>query len=171
MGNYLTISSQMADEKCCGCIPLETGIKTIAVFTILGTIVFLIQCIQIEDLWALWSPMIAACGVMSLVWVGVLMNPIESSRKLAFLAYIILIVGVTQIYYLTIILNGSAVDHVCEAVEEYQDEIGEYVTTEDCRLGGKNGMLVDCALGWIISIYWAYVILQWSKSDSDYDKQ
>ena len=113
--------------------------------------------------------MIAAYGVMALVWLCVFLNPTESGRKFALLAWLILIVGFMRIYYLTVILNGAALNHFCSSVTEWQDALGEtHVTREDCQMGGKNFMLADCIIFWIFEIYLAYVIMKWSHSDEGY---
>ena len=158
-------------EKCCFCFSLDTGVKIIGGLTILGALILIVQGLQVEEIWALWSPMIAASGVMALIWICVFINPTESGRKFALLGWLILIVGFLRIYYLTVILNGSALNRFCQTVSETQDSIGEtHITREDCLYGGKNFMLFDCIGNWLLEIYFAYVIMRWSKFDEDYEK-
>ena len=105
---------------------------------------------------------------MSFVWICALLNDSESGRKFALISWIVLIVGAARIYYLTVILNGSALDHFCDTVETVQDAAGELVVSrDDCLMGGKNGMLFDCIFGWLFDIYWGFVIMRWSRSDVD----
>lgn len=104
----------MSGEKCCCCFPLDCGMKTLGVFTVLGTIAFMIQCFMIEELWSLWSPLIAAYGIMSLIWLFALISPTESNRKMTLIAWLILIVGCARVYYLWVILNGEALERFCD---------------------------------------------------------
>ena len=83
---------------------------------------FMFRCFTNDDEWVLWSPMMACFGFMSLVWIGVLANASVSGRKFAVLCWLILMVGVARVYYLTVILNGKAVDHICE---EHLEQVSE----------------------------------------------
>ena len=46
----------MGDEKCCCCLPLDCGVKTLAVLTILGTLFIYGNCFAIPELRVLYIP-------------------------------------------------------------------------------------------------------------------
>ena len=165
----------MSKENCCLCFPIDCGIKTLAVYTILGVIGFCISSYLIEGSLAVYWPIVAAYGAMALVWVYNLLADSESSRKFSLLAWIALVCVVGRCWYLYVILNGSALDLVCttETIEQAQtaaDGSGLEpitITEENCKYGGKTGMLIDCVVGWLIEIYWATAIMRWSKLKDD----
>ena len=76
--------------KCCCCFPIECGVKTIGVLTILSTITAGVQ-IYLEPEWQnLMLPFAIASGLMSLLWIFNWVNDGESSRRIAFLGYLCL---------------------------------------------------------------------------------
>ena len=72
---------------------------------------------------------------------------------MALLAWLILIVGAARIYYLVIILNGTAPDKFCEDQTLFD--------VDKCKADGKTSMLIDCTIGWLFEIYFALVIMSW----------
>ena len=67
-----------SDEKCLLCFPLECGVTTLAVLTIIGTIACIVQaCMSTDNLWEIYWPFVATSGIMSIIWIVALANPSE----------------------------------------------------------------------------------------------
>ena len=66
--------------------------------------------------------------------------------------------------------NDHNLEHINEAGQEIQQQTGDQVqnvTEEDCKYGGKYGLIADwgCTILW--SIYITYVMMKWTKAHSD----
>ena len=81
------------------------------------------------------------------------------------------------------ILNGKALDYVCNAenlgkinddISTIEDDtgadLGGDVTEENCKYGGKYGIIADFTLKTLFDIYFVYVLMRWTKHDDDYHK-
>ena len=165
-------------EKCCLCLPIDCGVKTLAVLTILGAVGAIITSYFDDEYWNVFWPMIGATCIMSIVWIVALMSP--GFRKFAAHSWLVLIVIASMGWYTYTIINGSALDYICseENLEQFNEDVadiadetgadlGEPATEEDCKYGGKIGLIVDCSLGWLLNLYFAYVIMQWTQKHGD----
>lgn len=115
---------------------------------------------------------------MSIVFVAALMSP--GFAKFAAHSWLVLMVIISMGYYTYTIINGSAIDYVCSAenIDQYNEDIDQIeddtgaeiddVTQEDCRMGGKTGLIIDCCIKWLLSLYFAYAIMQWSQKSADH---
>ena len=170
----------MSDQKCCLCLPLECGIKTLAVFTIIGTVLngVWLGFFEEDGLSFFW-PFLACEAIMSIVWIVALINPGEQgeTRKFALLTWIVLMLAASFIYYLVIILNGSMVDRYCtqDAVQEINDAyaemgINETMTVEDCTSSTKTWLWVDFVIKLLFTTYFTYEIKNWSQHEEGYQK-
>ena len=61
-------------KTCCLCLPLECGIMTLAVLTILETLGWGVDVIFIRNTFSTFWPMIVAMILMSIVWIVVLID-------------------------------------------------------------------------------------------------
>ena len=124
----------MKEKKCCICFPLECGIKVLAVLTFLGTATLVFESYMNDGMFSLYWPQIATCGAMFLCWIYTFALPTAQNRRMAHLAWIVLVVIVGRISYLAIILNGSATDFYCEEhdIEKYNEVLNrqEIITIE-----------------------------------------
>ena len=165
-------------KTCCICLPLDCGVKTLAVLTIVGTIFAGLVSYFDNEYWNTFWPMIVASGIMSIVWVVALMSP--GFRQCAAHSWLIFIVIASMGWYTYTIINGKALDYLCNEnnLEQFNDEmadvadetgadLGDQVTEEDCKYGGKTGLIIDNVVGWILNLYFAYVIMKWSKKYGD----
>ena len=100
-------------EKCLCCFPLECGIKTLAILTIVGTIILGINTHFIFNAWNVYWPMILCYLLMSNVWLIALFNTSKGTKKFAFYGWIVLVVLVARIYNTFIIWNGSLMEAMC----------------------------------------------------------
>ena len=154
-----------SDRTCCICFPLDCGITTVAIITILSTIVTGITAFTTEGGWALYGVGFAVSAIMSIVWIYALAAPSEESRKIAFLTWIVSIVVVGRIWYTYVILNGSIFDSICheETIAAINEAgITETITAEECAWGGKRAVWADHVVGWLFEIYLATAIQRWT---------
>ena len=99
--------------------------------------------------------------------------PVSSSnRKMTHFAWLILVVIVGRISYLVIILNGSAGNLFCQqdALEQFNAQINDTITVEQCKTNSFYFMLADCITCWILEIYWATAIRRWSRDEEGYER-
>ena len=77
-----------------------------------------------------------------------------------------------HVYYLFIALNGKLTDHWCneEALQQANMSGVTVVTMEECKSSSKTIALVDCAFSLLFSIYFATVIMRWSKNDEGWHR-
>ena len=165
-------------ETCCLCFPLDCGVKTLAVLTILNAVGLGIYSYFDPAYWEAFWPALGATWIMSIVWIAAIMSP--GFGKFAAHAWLVLVVIIANGWYTYCIINGSAIDYVCsdDNISEFNDDMaeiedetgadtGEPLTEQDCRMGGKTGLIIDCSLKWLINLYFAYVIMQWSQKHGD----
>ena len=102
-------------EKFLFCIPLECGVKTYAILTVLGTI-YAWAYAMTDDLYntAFW-PMITFYSFMALMWCITLMDTTEVSRKAAFYVYLFAVLIASNICYGYALGSGKATDWYCSA--------------------------------------------------------
>ena len=85
-------------EKCCCCLPIDCGVKTLCVFTVLGAIALCGQAYAFPDYREIFLPFAVSTTILSLVWINAWINPTESSKNMLFLAYVILMLVVNMGY-------------------------------------------------------------------------
>ena len=105
-------------EMCCTYIPIDIGVKAIGILTGLALAKDIISCFFSDYAWALWSPMIACYGIMTLFWVCTFTNPrpTYTQRKVALFVYLLLIVLIARMYYLYVIINEQATEKICAQI-------------------------------------------------------
>ena len=169
-------------ENCCLCFPIDCGVKTLGVLTMLGTIGLSFQTYANPDYKNIFLPFAVLSGIMSLIWIFTFMSPSESSKKAAFLGYLVLMLVGCMGYQGYLLMNGTLVDFSCndhtiehlnEAGQEIAQETGEQidtVTEEDCKLFGKKGLIADFCIKLLLTIYFTYVIMKWSQNSDGYHK-
>ena len=172
--------------KCCCCFPIECGVKTIGVLTILSTITAGVQ-IYLEPEWQnLMLPFAIASGLMSLLWIFNWVNDGESSRRITFLGFLCLALVFQMGYYAYLIFNGAIMDKICthENVDEFNHEVEHAVeeagdtlpddydgiTEKDCKYGGFYGLAADFTIKLLMTIYFTYVISKWANHSEGYAK-
>ena len=112
-------------DSCLICFPLDCGVITLAVITILTTIIGGIGCLLEKDAWVLYWPMIISYIVMSAIWISAYTGPDECFkhrmpgyyRVSVFIGWVSLVIIVARVYYLYIILNGKLLEHICKEYE------------------------------------------------------
>ena len=162
-----------SDKKCCLCFPLECGVLTLAILTGLGAIIGLVTCFTQDGAWGMYGVGVISQVLMALVFIFAYSKSDESSRKFTLLAWIVLVVVVSHVWYLYIILNGSYFENICH--EEVIQEINaagvmEPFTVDECRMGGKKAVWADFVCGLLFSICFATVIQTWSENEDGYQK-
>ena len=67
--------------------------------------------------------------------------------------------------------NDHNLEHINEAgLEITQDLQGEQippVTEEDCKYGGKYGLIANFVSDILFAVYFTYVMMKWSQAHSD----
>ena len=170
-------------ENCCLCFPLECGVKTIAILSILCNISVGIMSYYDAEYNSIFWPMTVAYTLMSLIWIYTLVSPSQGSRSVAFLGFIVLCLCFGTGYYAKKIMDGSAVDWLCDPknIENLNDDLahiedgtgedlGEPITEDQCKYGGKPTLIADCIIKLAIDAYFAYVIMRWSRNDEGYSR-
>ena len=161
-------------DTCCLCVPLNAGAKILGIFTILFTIALGVFSYFDDAFFHLMWPIILCYIIMSIIWLGALLS--QGYRTIVSHCWVILMVLSAGIYYLVILINGSALEYLCseenlqqinqdmaDIAAETGADLGDPVTEEQCKWGGKTGLIIDCAGMWIFNIYYAYVIIQWKQ--------
>ena len=107
-------------ESCCLCIPLDIGVKLLAITTILSTMgLGWITYLNREEFLDVFLPFAVLGGIMSAIWLYTLTNPNESSKKLAFFGYLLLVLVFETLQYGWVFYNGRLLDWMCspEAID------------------------------------------------------
>ena len=105
-------------EKCCLCIPLDCGVKLLAIISILGTMSLGVTSYmnrERESNLAIFLPFTIISAIMSLIWICALVSPSESTKKMAFLGYVSLILVGSSGYYAYLIWSGKTLAWLCSA--------------------------------------------------------
>ena len=171
-------------ESCCLCIPLDIGVKLLAITTILSTMALgWITYLNREEFLDVFLPFAVLGGIMSAIWLYTLTNPNESSKKFAFFGYLLLVLVFETLQYGWVFYNGRLLDWMCspEAIDEMNTrgyelqqegyiEGGPPMTEEKCMYGGKEGIMFDFTAKVVFNVYFTYVIMKWTKLDDDYQK-
>ena len=100
-------------EKCCFCLPLDCGAKTIAALTIISTVMTITSAFIEEDGWAFYWSLITVQLIMSVFWVAALVSPSVTTKTAAFWAYLVLIVFAANTIYSYLIYSGELAIRVC----------------------------------------------------------
>ena len=161
--------------NCCLCFPLECGMKTLAALTIIGALSGGINCFMNEGYCKVLWPILAAEGIMSILWIVALVSPSERTRHATFLGWIVLMIGVIHIYWMVIIFTGSLTGLYCEGgnIEFWQKIFGGDDPdwgVDECKRLTKIGSLVDWGFSFLLCLYWHAAILRWSHNDEAYQK-
>ena len=162
-----------SDKKCCLCFPLECGVLTLAILTGLGAIIGLVTCFTQDGAWGLYGVGVISQVIMALCFIYSYAKPGEDSRKFSFLAWIVLVVVVSHVWYLYIILNGSYFENICheDVVQEINAAgIMESFTVDECRMGGKKAVWADFGCGLLFSIYFGFVLKEWSQNEGEFER-
>ena len=156
------------NQTCFVCIPIECGIRLIAVLTILRaismTISLIISTAEISAQVMFW-PFIAVYSILSVLFVIALICSTEFNRKMLLIAWLVLEVLCANLYYFILIKNGTLMNALCrETLLNQINEItgqDEQITTEDCMTGGKIMIITDLAITWICDVYFFVVLFRW----------
>ena len=170
-------------EKCCLCFPLDCGVKTLCVLTVLATVALSAQTVQLPEYKEIFLPFAVSMGILSLVWIMAWVSPTESAKNMLFLAYLVCGLVFNMGYQAYLTLNGQLADYQCrpEALSEYNDGVTELEQETDIDLGGtvtrsecleQTGAWLwgDLAIKVLGTIYFSYVIMKWSKTSDGYVK-
>ena len=100
-------------NKCCCCFQIETGIKLIAVITILGTLALNYYTFTDNEYRKAFLPFAITGAIMSLAWIFVFFHDRFWTRRLCFWLYFILIFAFNTIWYVIALSDGRATKYVC----------------------------------------------------------
>ena len=100
-------------EKCCFCLPIECGVKALATFCILATIMCGASFWIAKDFFNLWWPIILLYGAMSGLWIYTFVRSTEESRKATFFGFCVLIWFGVAVYETYIFASGQMNDYLC----------------------------------------------------------
>ena len=100
-------------NKCCCCFQIETGIKLIAVITILGTLALNYYTLTDNEYRKAFLPFAITGAIMSLAWIFVFFHDRFWTRRLCFWLYFILIFVFNTIWYVIALSDGRATKYVC----------------------------------------------------------
>ena len=125
-------------ENCCCCLPIDCGVKTLAVLTILGTVFVIFNCIMVPELRALYIPAAIAQCVLCYFWLAAWCSPSEGTKKAVSLAWLVLAVVFGSCLKLYNIFSGKMGEYACSdaALSEHNHAAAELgipaLTTEEC---------------------------------------
>ena len=166
-----------SEDKCCICFPLECGIMTLAVWSIIMAIAGPLGSYFWEGAMTIMWPAHVIEGIMAILWIVALAKPSEETRKFALLGFIALIVVAAHAYNLYLLLSGKLMDLYCheETITQVNETIvgaggTETVTVEECMLGGKNGAIGNMIFSFLLCIYFATAINRWAKNDEGWER-
>ena len=170
-------------EKCCCCLPIDCGVKTLGVFVTLGAIALCGQAYAFPDYRDIFLPMAVSTTILALVWINAWINPTESSKNMLFLAYLVLMLVFNMGYQAYLTLNGKLADYNCrpDSLNQYNHDVSEIEQETDVDLGGtitreecieKSGPLMWADFFWKLAFtcYFTFVIMKWTKHSDGYDK-
>ena len=128
----------MSDEKCLCCIPIEPGVKVLAGFSVIGTILSASTFWFDKAFFDLFWPIIILYGLMSAIWITNFASPSEGSRKFVFLSFFVLIFLGVASYETWLGLNGDFISYLCNesklAKMNESLELGaDAITTDECK--------------------------------------
>ena len=134
-----------------------------------------------EDYLDVFLPFLVLSGLMSAIWLYTLTNLNESSKKLAFFGYLLLVLVFETIQYAWVFYNGRLLDWMCnpdsiaqmnevgyDIQQRTGEDVGPPMNEEKCMYGGKEGIMFDFTSKVVFNVYFTYVILKWTKLDDDY---
>ena len=111
----------MSKETCLCCIPIEPGVKVLAGFSILGTIMVGTTFWLDKDFFNLFGHIIVLYFLMSLVWILTFTSGL--SRKFVFTSFMILIWLGVATFETYIFASGQMGDYLCS--QENVDTMNE----------------------------------------------
>ena len=126
-------------ETCCCCLPLDCGVKTLAVLTILGTVFVVFNCFFVPELRELYIPAALAQSVLCYFFLAAWVSPSEGTKKAASLAWLVLAVVFGSALKLYNIWSGKMGEYACSDAQlsEHNYAAGELgmptLTTEECK--------------------------------------
>ena len=103
----------MGEEKCCYCLPLDCGVKTLAFLTMIGTVFVIFNAIALPELRALYLPAGVAQTILCYFFLAAWCSPSEGSKKAVSLAWLVLAVVFGSILKLYNIFSGKMVNYFC----------------------------------------------------------
>ena len=170
-------------EKCCLCFPLDCGVKFLCVVTVLSAIGFGYQSYISEGFRELFLPYFVSSAILGLVWVMAWVSPTESAKNMLFLVFVTCALVFNYGYYAYLIMTGKIEEYNCRPenlaqmnqdisdVEEQTDiDLGGTMTREQCIENSTKWFWGDFATGLLLTIYFTYVIMKWSKHSDGYVK-
>ena len=155
------------EQKCCICIPLDTGMRVLAALTALQLIGSLVTPFIMEGMtYMLIVPFAICSGLMTIMWLCALCGEDDlQKRHRTMISWIVLMLLAKNVYYLILICNGSLLDIMCteSQVDQINETTGatETITVEDCMYGGRGGLIADLTLNVLFDIYFALAIFKW----------
>ena len=157
----------MANIKCCYCIPIDIGIKILAVLTILDAISLSIFCFKGVQILKVFLPPAIFGLIMSLVWVFQFFHDRLWTRKLSFWAYLVLKFVFQLIWYTAVLFNGYFTALLCndEYLELFNKGKEPDISIEDCNKLYTLLLILDRGIALIITGYFVTQIWKWSKID------
>ena len=165
----------MGEEKCCCCLPLDCGVKTLAVLTMIGTVFVIFNAIALPELRALYLPAGIAQAILCYFWLAAWCSPSEGTKKAVSLAWLVLAVVFGTALKLYNIVSGKMGDYSCsEAVLSEHNEFAASVnmpslTEEECRAQQGGWLWGDLVFALLINLYFLSVIIRWSKQSDGYE--
>ena len=126
-------------ETCCCCLPLDCGVKTLAVLTMIGTVFVVFNCFYVPELRELYIPTAIAQSVLCYFWLAAWCSPSEGTKKAASLAWLVLAVVFGSALKVYNIWSGKMGEYACSdaALAEHNQAAAELglpaVTTEECK--------------------------------------
>ena len=170
-------------EKCCLCFPLDCGVKTLAVLTVLGSIGLGVQIWAQAEWREIFLPHFVATTILALVWIMAWVSPTESAKNMLFLAYVVCNLVFNEGYKAYNLLNGKLEAYNCrpEQLSQWNQDVTDIEAETDIDLGGTltydecvekstPWLWADFAVGLLFSIYFTFVIMKWSKTSDGYAK-
>ena len=129
----------MGEEKCCCCLPLDCGVKTLAVLTMIETVIVIFSAIALPELRVLYLPAGIAQVILCYFFLAAWCSPSEGTKKAVSLAWLVLAVVFGSILKLYNIFSyegdGFCSDEALSEQNEYAASKGEpALTAEECRL-------------------------------------
>ena len=165
----------MGEEKCCCCLPLDCGVKTLAVLTMIGTVFVIFNAIALPELRVLYLPAGIAQVILCYFFLAAWCSPSEGTKKAVSLAWLVLAVVFGSILKLYNIFSGKMGDYACseEALSEHNEFAAAVsmpaLTEEECRAQQGGWLWGDFAFALLINLYFLSVIIRWSKQSDGYE--
>ena len=104
-------------KKCCICIPLETwGLRLWIGYMVIRILVSTATIAGSPDYWLWLLPWVAGIWIMSFILIFGCCSPTAQNKKIVFIAWIILCIGIVHIWVFIIAVNGKWAESSCKDV-------------------------------------------------------